>query len=230
MDEDLVGEGRYMLVKANDRLGFIRKVYTILSCQMMITTLFVTMTVTIQPLKETVQELWPVAIVAMLFSFILLIAILCFQRLAKTVPTNYILLVAFTLCEAYIVGFLCAFYEPMIVLAAAIMTLGITLALTVYACITRTDFTTCMGIMHVLVVSLLLFGLLMIFMYNSALYLLFCYFAVVVYGIFIVYDTQLIVGGRYRELGYDDYILGALILYIDVIGLFIYLLRILGRR
>ena len=50
------------------------------------------------------------------------------------------------------------------------------------------------------------------------------------YGFYIVYDTQLIAGGRYDELTYDDYVIGALLLYIDVVGLFMYLLALVGRK
>jgi FtsH-binding integral membrane protein len=32
------------------------------------------------------------------------------------------------------------------------------------------------------------------------------------------------------SLGYDDYIIGALCVYIDIIGLFLYMLRFLGKK
>ena len=86
------------------------------------------------------------------------------------------------------------------------------------------------GIIVVLACSILLFGFFAIFTYNQILYTVYCLFAVIMYGIFIVYDTQLIAGGRYQELSYDDYILGALLLYIDIIGLFIYILSLFGNK
>jgi hypothetical protein len=39
----------------------------------------------------------------------------------------------------------------------------------------------------------------------------------------------LIVGGKKHELSYDDYIIGALMLYVDIIGLFLELLELLNR-
>ena len=49
---------------------------------------------------------------------------------------------------------------------------------------------------------------------------------VIIYGLYIIYDTQLIAGGRKHELSLDDYVIGALILYIDIIMLFLELLRL----
>jgi FtsH-binding integral membrane protein len=44
-------------------------------------------------------------------------------------------------------------------------------------------------------------------------------------SIWVVYDTQLIVGGgKYEELSMDDYCLGALIIYSDIVTIFMYIL------
>ena len=53
---------------------------------------------------------------------------------------------------------------------------------------------------------------------------------VIFYGLFLIYDTQMIAGGRKYELSLDDYIIGALILYMDIIILFLEILKIFGRR
>lgn len=50
------------------------------------------------------------------------------------------------------------------------------------------------------------------------------------YAFYLIVDTQLIMGGRRNELTLDNYILGAMLLYIDIIQLFLNLLRILGDR
>ena len=64
---------------------------------------------------------------------------------------------------------------------------------------------------------------------DNILFCLYCLAGIVIYGIYLVIDTQLIAGGKKVELSYDDYILGALMLYIDIIGLFIYILSLFGR-
>ena len=49
-------------------------------------------------------------------------------------------------------------------------------------------------------------------------------------SIYIVYDTQLIMGDRSRQLSVDDYIWAAMMLYIDIVRLFLYILQLLGKH
>ena len=51
-----------------------------------------------------------------------------------------------------------------------------------------------------------------------------------IYSIYLLVDTQLILGKREKRVNLDDYILGATILYVDIISLFLKLLRILGKK
>lgn len=51
-----------------------------------------------------------------------------------------------------------------------------------------------------------------------------------IYSVYLIIDTQLIMGGREKELTMDNYVLGAVILYIDIIRLFLEILRIFGKR
>ena len=51
---------------------------------------------------------------------------------------------------------------------------------------------------------------------------------VVIYSIYLLYDTQLIMGKFGNEYSIDDYIFAALNLYLDIINLFLYILQILG--
>ena len=44
-----------------------------------------------------------------------------------------------------------------------------------------------------------------------------------------MHDTQLVVGGKRRELATSDYVLGAMTLYLDIVNLFLYLLRLFGE-
>lgn len=217
------------ITEHNDRNDFIKKVYTILSCQLSFTVIFVVSIFAIEGLRDGIKETIGIVFLCMILTLILCISIFCFRKVATTVPYNFIALGAFTVLESYIVGFICAFYEPLIVVVAASMALGVTIALTLYAWNTKKDFTTCGGMVFAVIAAMLLFFFFMIFFYNDVLYLIFCLFAIVMYSFFIIYDTQLIAGGRYAELTYDDYIVGSLMLYIDIIGLFLYILAILGR-
>jgi protein lifeguard len=47
---------------------------------------------------------------------------------------------------------------------------------------------------------------------------------VVLSSIYIIFDTRLII----TKMSYDDYIIAALMLYIDIINLFMYILALFG--
>lgn len=52
----------------------------------------------------------------------------------------------------------------------------------------------------------------------------------IVYSIYLIIDTQLILGGKHKSLSLDDYVLGAVLIYIDIISLFLKILQILGKK
>ncbi len=58
--------------------------------------------------------------------------------------------------------------------------------------------------------------------------ILYCSVGVCLFGIYIVIDTQLIVGGKTIQLDIDDYYTGAMLLYVDIISIFLYILQLLG--
>ena len=94
-------------------------------------------------------------------------------------------------------GFICSNYPASECLMAAGMTAAVTIALTIYAFTTKTDFTMCGGLFFILTVAflcLIVFSWFMTFakwwhpMVSAIL--------VVFYGLYLIYDTQLIAGGK----------------------------------
>ena len=170
-------------------------------------------------------------IVCIVLSFVVLIPVVCCKSVARKVPANYILAGIFTLCESFLVANFTAFYDPLTILIAVVMTLGVTIAVSVYALTTKRDFTTWYGVMFGVLIGGIIFATFMGIFYESrALDIVICLIFIIIYTIYIVIDTQAIAGGKRYSLSYDDYILGALALYIDIIGLFVYLLALLGGK
>lgn len=65
------------------------------------------------------------------------------------------------------------------------------------------------------------FGLFMLFTDNNTMHIIYATIAAIIFGLYIVYDTQLIIGTKNFKYSIDDYIIAALELYVDIIGLFI---------
>lgn len=155
----------------------------------------------------------------------------CVPSVARSVPTNYILLLVFTVLEAYGIAFTCARVDPLTVLAAASMTAAVVVGLTLYAVFTKTDFTMCGGAIAIIGCAFLVFSLFS-FLFGSTMRLIYCVIGVIVFGFYLIFDTQYIVGGKNRKysIDKDDYILGAMILYIDIINIFLFILDLMKEK
>jgi len=79
---------------------------------------------------------------------------------------------------------------------AAVMTLGITVSLSLYACTTKRDFTMLGGSLFIWGMALLLTSC-FLFYVSEFLYVLCCAGTVILYGYYLIYDTQLIMGGKH---------------------------------
>ena len=151
----------------DDRRGFIKKVYALLTVMLGISFGSVTY-VKFNPEMEAslIAEDNGLAMGAfygcLILQLIINCAVICVKACARKVPTNYILMTMFTGCWAYILTYLCAFYDKDTVLCAALMTVVLTVALTVFALVTKIDFTelcgpwVCLGLLMILCVQLLL--------------------------------------------------------------------------
>lgn len=110
-------------------------------------------------------------------------------------------------------------------------------AMSIYAMITKRDLS---GIGHYLmmgVIGIIVVSVINIFLKSSAIYYLISYVGVAVFMGLTAYDTQRILQMSNQmsgSVGESDYIkisiMGALKLYLDFINIFLFLLRIFGRR
>lgn len=150
-------------------------------------------------------------------------------------PYNLILLVLLTLCFSYIISYTTSLYANKyggsLVIEAVAITIVLVAALTCYAFFTRTDFTTWIGIIVVVLICFIFFGITCAVKWNPILHSLYCCIGAIIAGILLIVDTQLIVGGdRAFQISMDDYVLGALIIYMDIVRLFMYILMAMKKR
>ena len=223
-------KGRISLAESEDRMGFVKKVYGILATQLLVTAFIALVPYLSDTYRQYMFENVWVLIVSAIFTVVFVLVLSFFRGLARTVPTNYILLFAFTFCEAILVAYACAVEDPQTVITAVFMTAGIVVGLTIYAMTTKSDYTTCGAALFMILAALIMFGIFAIIFNSQVLYTFYCLIGVVVFGFYIIMDTQLIIGGHQHQLSEEDYIVGAMILYMDIIVLFLKLLRLLGRK
>merc|ERR1712029_926248 len=148
------------------RLGFIRKVYSIL-CMQLVVTMGIIGIFTVEKVKlysAQHPEMWWIALVIMLVS---IISLACCEGVRRKTPHNFIFLGLFTLAEGFMLGAVTSTYDANEVLMAVGVCTAITLALTVFAFQTKVDFTAMGGVLIAVLMVFILFGLIAIFLPNS---------------------------------------------------------------
>ena len=155
-----------------------------------------------------------------------MIAIICCKAPARQVPLNYILLFIFTICESYIVATLSSFYDAKSVLLSAFMALALFGLLTLFAFVTKGNLKACSTIVTICAILGLILMVMGFFIRDKWFFLLICWVGLICACIYTVFDVYLI--KDQHGLEYDDYIIGALLLYTDLITIFIYILQIFG--
>jgi len=223
------------------RSGFIRKVYSILSVQLAITFGFALY------MNTSVSPLWAVQHralfqVASFGTLALMMGVsCCCPMLLRQFPINYVILFLFTLGMSAVVGFVSILYTTQSVLMVLATTAIVFGGLTAYACTTQTDFTGMGSYLMAGCMALCAFGFVLWLwpmitgtpsLYGTPIHKVYAGLGVLLFVFYIIYDTQLIVGGTHKKVQFevDDYCLAALNLYLDVINLFLYLLELFGDR
>jgi len=145
----------------------------------------------------------------------------------KSYPMNLVFLSGFTALEAYSISVIVSFYDQKIVIEALIFTLGIFVALTLFACQSKYDFTSWMPYLFGALWVMIIFGFMSAFFpYNSKIELGYGIIAALIFSGYILVDTQLIM----RHYHVEEEIAAAISLYLDVINLFLAILRILNSQ
>ncbi|GMJ01159.1 LIFEGUARD 4 [Hibiscus trionum] len=208
------------------RWAFIRKVYSILSLQLLATIAVSAIVVFVHPIAHffvsTAAGL-ALYIVILITPFITLCPLyLCHQRH----PWNYLLLGVFTVSIAFSVGLSCAFTKGKVILEAAILTAVVVISLTLYtfwAAKRGQDFNFLGPFLFAALLVLIVFALIQVFFPLGRLsVMIYGGLAAIIFSAYIVYDTDNLI----KRYTYDEYIWAAVSLYLDVINLFMALLTL----
>lgn len=206
------------------RLGFIRKVYGILSAQMVLTAIvsgFVALTPGVQgwiaanPGLHMLSAFMPI---------ITLVPLMCYRNQH---PLNLGLLTLFTLAMAFSVGIITSMFSGVVVFQALLITAVVTTSLTIYTFVgvrKGQDFGYLGPMCFAGIMTMLVGGLVFSFFPVGADgRFIFALFGAGLFSTYIVYDTNELI----LRHSVDEYVSASVSLYLDIINLFIKLLQIL---
>merc|ERR1712179_901531 len=178
------------------RRGFIRKVYSIISLQLLLTV------GTMGLFKKSYSIRYVIG-----------------QR-------GLVFWVIFAVCAGMIV----VPYDDQVVMIAGGVTAGIVIGLTIFAFQTKIDFTMMGGALFCVLLVFIIIGFLMAFLPRvEKLHLLYAGIGVLIFSLYLVYDTQMMMGGEHKySVSPEEYIFAAIAIYLDIINLFLYILKIVN--
>lgn len=147
---------------------------------------------------------------------------------ARSCPINLVLLGCFTLCEAYGLGLCCAFVESDVLVQALLITFILFIGLTLFAFQTRYDFRSWQGALGMALWALIAVGFVTMFFpgKSKGVEMAYAGLGALVFSAYILVDTQHVM----KTFSLDEEVRATITLYLDVVNLFLYILRILQSR
>ncbi|NXJ12647.1 LFG4 protein, partial [Odontophorus gujanensis] len=201
------------------RMAFLRKVYSILSVQVLLTTVTSAIFLYSTGVQAFVHER-PALLLISVFGCLAVIFALAFYRHQH--PVNLYLLFGFVSIFCFL-WFTVSFYDVSIVLQAFILTTAVFLGLTVYTLQSKRDFSKFGAGLFACLWILIFSCFLTLFFHSEIMELVFAAAGALLFCGFIIYDTHVLM----HKLSPEEYILAAINLYLDIINLFLNLLRLL---
>eukprot|EP00322_Chrysochromulina_rotalis_P012395 CAMPEP_0115840174 /NCGR_PEP_ID=MMETSP0287-20121206/6635_1 /TAXON_ID=412157 /ORGANISM="Chrysochromulina rotalis, Strain UIO044" /LENGTH=248 /DNA_ID=CAMNT_0003293777 /DNA_START=59 /DNA_END=805 /DNA_ORIENTATION=+ len=208
------------------RQGFLRKVFGLVGTQLAITSLVCAVFMFEANVRHFVLHTPSMLMISFFASLGFLFAAQCNK---DRHPANLGYLLGFTLAMAWSVGVVCARYQErgmgIIVLEAVGLTAAVTLSLTAYTLRSKADFSYMGAGLGASLWVLILGGIIAPLTGLGSFQFALAVGGAVIFSLYIVYDVYLIS----KRLSPDEYVPAAIALYLDILNLFLHLLRILGQ-
>ncbi|KAG7211253.1 hypothetical protein KM043_010562 [Ampulex compressa] len=226
--EDYVGDFKQSAVRRN----FVRKVFCILTLQLIFTTCIIALFLFIEEATKFMIVHWYLWIIAMIFFIISYCAVSYSIYARRTPPCNYICLCILTLAMAYLTAFASVFYSVETILLAMGMTTLIALIIGCAATFCKFDMTMRPGLLMiaglVAIVAILTMTIVLIFTHIKVLQLIIAVIGTLLLSMYLYFDIQTIMGGRRIELNPDEVVFACVQIYVDVVLLYQYVLMFMG--
>lgn len=215
-----------MLERPELRWAFVRKIYTIISIQLLLTIAVAAVVVSVKPISHFFVSSTGGLCAYILLIFLPLILMIPLYYYYQRHPINLLLLGLFTVAISFAVGLTCAFTKGTVILEAAILTAVVVVSLTLYtfwAAKKGYDFSFLGPLLFSAVMILIVFSIIQLFFPLGRIsQMIYGGLASLVFSGYIIFDTDNLI----KRYGYDEYIWAAVALYLDIINLFLSLLTL----
>lgn len=117
------------------------------------------------------------------------ITLMCFGRVARSVPINYIIMLILTICESYMLSLTCAQYDPKSVFQIFLLTAVSFTGMSIYAVFTKKDLTIFGSIVSGISMLMLTISLMMLFTSTPIIRMVYSGLAIILALLFVAIDT-----------------------------------------
>ncbi|KFD55838.1 hypothetical protein M513_03277, partial [Trichuris suis] len=204
------------------RRGFLRKVLGLLAVQLTFTATVDACFFYFPGLSALVRNWEWMFNVGVVVSIILLIAMHAYRR---RYPHNFVLMFFWTLSQAYTTGCIVSMYEAPVVMETFFLTACAVVGLFVFTLQSRYAVSIRGSCLFVLLCILLVGNIVQLFLQLASLELILGLAGAALFSLFIVYDLNLLM----HKLSAEEYIVATINLYLDILNLFVSLLRIMQQ-
>lgn len=216
------------------RQAFISKVYSILTVQLIFTSILIGAFVLNHDTKLYFARSQGWMFVGFGIFFVSYLILVCVESARRSTPCNFILLSVLTFGYGLVAAITSCRYDTKVVMFAFVATGVSCFLIALFAKSTKFDMTNCGTTLCLLGLAHMLIGTIMVLIlvpmgYANVASLILSVGGALLASLYLIFDLQLIMGGRNCELSPEEYILGAVMLYTDIIQIFIYLLEIFSR-
>jgi len=220
--------------------GFVRKVFALIGTQIMLTVAVVAFIMTNEDVGDYLLENPIILAPAVVLFLVTALVPVCWKQGGRKVPVNYIILYTFvrtkqTFSASVIIAYPCLEVDSNLVVAAGILTFVVAAALIMSVFVVLSiqctvNFQVSTSILYMLFATSVTWFLLSALVPNSSwMDTGLCALGALIFGVYIVVDTAMIVTGSKYGLGNDDYVFAAIIIYLDLMNLFLKILHLLAK-
>lgn len=205
----------------SERMSFVRKVYALFFAAILFGIGGVALGLSFPPLLMFAAEH------PFIMLFVMIGGVLGAQAVRHVKGLNLIALFAFTTLTGVVISpllYIIGQVNPGSILTAGVLTVGIFGGLTAYVFISKRDFSFMRGMVTVGLIVVVLAAVVNMFLASGALGFAVSAAALLLFSGFVLYDTSNII----RRYPTNEYVSGALSLYLDAFNIFLALLNILN--
>ena len=222
-----IQEDKQFVPRTHPRISHLRKLYFLMALQWTFTLMISILTMKFEEFSIILSENSFILYVSLLTTILILLFTFFFRSAASQMPVNLLVYFFFTVSIAFCFAYGVIYDESLSCFMILMGGFLISLSLLMYVLTTKCEITYQGATLFILASIFIVLEGFLLYSSMKVVIVLMVSFAEVMWGFYVVYDTQTMVSGVKYDWNKDDYVSGAVKVYVDVIVLFLRLTELI---